>query len=247
MLPHVRPVLTGVFRVMLTFVGVAFLRLHMSPHRFNTILDPMAPKKSGQNVRRIARRHLCRRGSAAALRTKASHNQISVMARDGRMIFAGRSCNDPYKFAWSCHTILINYKWQRVKSIQIFLEWQEGELKLRGAYGDSLLLAASRFSQPSTEEIVMLSNADRQLKHRIDLDAIMNALVDQRRKIVAQAMVSMEDNKVPPTLAAELSEVQNGINAVALARRQEEMFSVMCKSWDYLLLSPTTICEEIEN
>lgn len=73
----------------------------------------------------------------------------------------------------------------------------------------------------------MSSNEERYLQHRINLDAVMNALVDQRRKIVAKAMLSLNDNEMPPRLAAELTEVQNGINAVALAKRQEEMFSVV--------------------
>ncbi len=93
----------------------------------------------------------------------------------------------------------------------------------------------------------MSSNEDRRLQRLVNLDAVMNALVDRRREIVANAMVSMENNQLPPALAAELAEVQNAINAVALANRQEEMFNIPCKSWDYLLVPPTTIFEEIEN
>jgi hypothetical protein len=100
---------------------------------------------------------------------------------------------------------------------------------------------------PYEEPIAMPSNEERQRQHRADLDTVMNALVDQRRKIVAKAMISLKDDKVPPKLAAKLSEVQNGINAVALAARQEEMHHVMCKHWDYLLLPPKKLCEDIEN
>jgi len=92
----------------------------------------------------------------------------------------------------------------------------------------------------------MPTNEERRKQHRIDLDAVMEALIDQRRKVVAKAMVSISNNKVPSTLAAKLSEIQNGINAVALAARQEEMRSIMCKHWDYLLVSPTKFMEEIE-
>jgi hypothetical protein len=105
---------------------------------------------------------------------------------------------------------------------------------------DSILLAAWR-------KIAMPSFEDRWKQHHTDLSAVMNALIDRRRQIVAKAMADIQDNKVPPTLATELSEVQNGINSVALALRQEEMFSVMCKSWDYLLVPPKTICEDIKD
>jgi hypothetical protein len=91
----------------------------------------------------------------------------------------------------------------------------------------------------------MTTAEERQLKYRSDLDALMNALVSQRRELVATAMGSLQENVIPPRLAVEIAEVQDGINAVALAKRQEEMFSVMCKSWDYLLLSPKEICEDV--
>jgi hypothetical protein len=91
----------------------------------------------------------------------------------------------------------------------------------------------------------MPSAEERQRQHRTDLDTVMNALVHERRELVAKAMVSIKDDKVPPTLAFELAKIQNGINAVALAARQEEMFGVMCKQWDYLLLPPANVCQEV--
>jgi hypothetical protein len=109
-------------------------------------------------------------------------------------------------------------------------------------YEAECLLTPNHIEEP----ITMQSAEERQRQHRADLDTVMNALVDQRRKIVAKAMVSLKKDKVPPTLASDLANVQNGINAVALAARQEEMFGVVCKHWDYLLLPPMKRCEEIE-
>ena len=50
----------------------------------------------------------------------------------------------------------------------------------------------------------MMSPAEeRELQHRIDLDAVMNALVSERRRIVAAAMTVLKENVVPKALAAE--------------------------------------------